>query len=186
MSSLDVTTLLGEARSGKPVLDELLPLVYDELYRLAHVQRRRLPSSETLNTTALVHEAYLKLAGRENPSWQDRRHFFRIAARVMRDVLVDYARHKQALKRGGDVPHLSFEEEILHPELDTAEVLGVHEALNRLESIDERQAKVVGLRYFVGMSIEETAEVLDISPTTVKRDWTSARAWLFRELRRTV
>jgi RNA polymerase sigma factor (TIGR02999 family) len=185
MPSPDVTTLLQESRAGEPVLDELLPLVYDELRRLARVQRARLRPYETLNTTALVHEAYLKLAGRNRASWTDRIHFFRIAARAMRDVLVDYARRQQAQKRGGDAPHVSLDDAPPLgglPDVEVDEVLAVNEALTRLETVDERQARVVELRYFVGLSIQETAEVLEVSPATVKRDWTSARAWLFREI----
>ena len=181
-SSSQVTLLLEQARSGDAaVLDDLLPLIYDELYRLARAQRRRLRSHETLNTTAIVHEAYLKLSGRD-ASWQDRVHFFRVAARAMRDIVVDYARRKQAAKRGGDAPDLSLDDVPPLPEVDAEEVLALHEVLERLEALDERQARVVELRYFVGLTIEETAEVLDLSPASVKRDWTTARSWLFREM----
>ncbi len=177
----NVAALLSEEQSEDPELDDLLPLVYDELRRLARAQRRRLRPYETLNTTALVHEAYLKLAGREEePSWEDRLHFFRIAARAMRDVVVDYARRQQAAKRGGDAPHVSMEDAPPLPQVEAEEVLTLHEALGRLEAIDARQARVVELRYFVGLTIDEAAEVLDLSPATVKRDWTSARAWLYR------
>lgn len=182
-SSPDVTTLLEEARAGEPVLDELMPLIYDELRRLAHTQRRRLGPHKLLNTTALVHEAYLKLANRENATWEDRRHFFRIAARVMRDVIVDHARRQRAAKRGGTAPHVPLDDLPPLPDLEIEDVLGIDESLNRLEAIEPRQARVVELRYFVGLTIEETAEVLDISPATVKRDWRSARAWLYREIR---
>lgn len=176
----NVQALLAASRSGEPVLDDLLPILYDELRRLAHAQRRRLRPYETLNTTAVVHEAYLKLAGREDASWEDRRHFFRIAARVMRDVIVDYARKQQAEKRGGDAADVPLDEAPPLPDLASEEVLALADALDRLRDLDARQAQVVELRYFVGLTIEETAEVLDVSPATVKRDWTSARAWLVR------
>ena len=182
-SSSDGTTLLEEARSGEPVLDDLMPLIYDELRRLARTQRRRLGPHKLLNTTALVHEAYLKLAGRENTIWEDRRHFFRIAARIMRDILVDHARRQRAAKRGGTAPHVALDDLPPLPDLKVDDVLGIDESLDRLDAVEPRQARVVELRYFVGLTIEEAAEVLDVSPATVKRDWTSARAWLYRELR---
>ena len=183
-SSRDITLLLEQARQGDAsVLDHLLPLIYDELRRLARVQRRVRPH-ETLNTTALVHEAYLKLAERDDASWENRLHFFRIAARAMRDVVVDYARRQQAAKRGGDRPALSLDALPPLPAVQPAEVLDLHDALERLETLDERQARIVELRYFMGLTIDETAEVLDVSPATVKRDWTLARAWLFHEMNR--
>lgn len=182
-SSSNVTLLLEQARTGDAaVLDDLLPLIYDELHRLARAQRRRLRPHETLNTTAIVHEAYLKLAGRDAASYQNRLHFFRVAARAMRDIVVDYARRKQALKRGGGTPDLSLDDVPPLPDIDVKEVLALHDALDRLEALDERQARVVELRYFVGLTIAETAEVLDISPASVKRDWAMARSWLFREM----
>lgn len=183
-SAGDVTVLLEQARSGDDAaLDALLPLLYDELHRLAHAQRHRLRPHETLNTTALVHEAYLKLAGKDKLTWENRIHFFRVAARAMRDIVVDYARRQQAAKRGGEKPDLSLDNLPPLPAVQADEVLGLHEALERLETFDERQARIVELRYFVGLTIEETAEVLDISPATVKRDWTTARAWLFKAIR---
>ncbi|NBC19212.1 MAG: sigma-70 family RNA polymerase sigma factor [Bacteroidetes bacterium] len=182
-SSSNVTLLLEQARAGDAaVLDDLLPLIYDELHRLARAQRRRLRPHETLNTTAIVHEAYLKLAGRDAASYQNRLHFFRVAARAMRDIVVDYARRKQAAKRGGDTPDLSLDDVPPLPDIDAKEVLALHDALDRLEALDARQARVVELRYFVGLTIAETAEVLDISPASVKRDWATARSWLFREI----
>ena len=182
-SSSNVTLLLEQARAGDAaVLDDLLPLIYDEMHRLARAQRRRLRPHETLNTTAIVHEAYLKLAGRDAASYQNRLHFFRVAARAMRDIVVDYARRKQAAKRGGGAPDLSLDDVPPLPDIDAKEVLALHDALDRLEALDERQARVVELRYFVGLTIAETAEVLDISPASVKRDWATARSWLFREM----
>jgi RNA polymerase sigma factor (TIGR02999 family) len=183
LSSGDVTVLLEQARSGNAVaLDALLPLIYDELHRLAHAQRQRQSAYNTLNTTALVHEAYLKLAGKDALSWQNRIHFFRVAARAMRDIVVDYARRQRAAKRGGTAPDLSLADLPPLPDMQTDEVLGLHDALDRLEVFDERQARIIELRYFVGLTIEETAEVLNLSPATVKRDWTTARAWLYREM----
>ena len=179
----DVTTLLEEARSGEPVLDKILPLVYDELCSLAQSQRYHLGPPELLDSTALVHEAYLKLEGRDYTAWKDRRHFFRIAARVMRDIVVDHARRQRADKRGGSAPHVSLDDAPPLPDVKVEDVLGVHDLIERLEAIEPRQARVVELRYFVGFTINETAEVLDISPATVKRDWRSARAWLYSELR---
>ena len=169
-------------RSGMPILDDIVPVVYNELRRLAHVKRRQLRPYETINTTALVHEAYLKLAGSEAATWQNRTHFMRIAARAMRDVVVDYARKQQAQKRGGDAPHVSLHDLAPLPDVRVDEVLSLHDALDRLETIDARQARVVEMRYFVGMSVQETADALDVSPATVKRDWTSARAWLYRQM----
>ncbi|MFQ5570068.1 MAG: ECF-type sigma factor [Rhodothermales bacterium] len=179
----DVTYLLAQLSNGhEEALDRLLPLIYDELRRLAHRQRLRQHAHETLNTTALVHEAFLKLAGKDDASWKSRAHFFRIAARAMRDVLVDYARRQRAAKRGGDRPDHSLDDIGELPEVRAEEVLGIHEALHRLEALDPRQCRIVELRYFVGLTIPETADVLGISAATVKRDWVAARAWLQREI----
>lgn len=182
--SEQVTQLLIDYCEGDTqALDQLLPLIYDELRRLAHRQRMRKGARETLNTTALVHEAYIKLVNHPNPSWNDRTHFFRVAAKAIRQILVDYARKQQAAKRGGQQPVLSFDEALFLPDGRVEEVLALDEALTRLEQFDERQSQIVELRYFVGFTIAETADALDISPSTVKRDWTAARAWLHRELR---
>jgi RNA polymerase sigma factor (TIGR02999 family) len=170
------------AAGDEEALPRLFSRVYDELRGLAHRHRRRSDGYETLDTTALVHEAFLKLTGLENPTWADRAHFFRVASRAMRSVLVDYARRKQAAKRAGDRAPVAIEEVEEIPLVRNREVLGVHEALERLAAIDPRQAEVVELRYFVGLNVPETAEVLGLSPATVKRDWVSARAWLLREL----
>lgn len=186
----DVTTLLHRARENDAdALDQVLPLLYDELRALARSQRAQRGSGETLNTTALVHEAYERMA-RSESRIADRKHFFRLAARVMRSVLVDHARAQQALKRGGDrPPPAEIDEERvaarpLVPHDRVAETLALDDALTRLAALDERQARVVELRYFVGLSIPETAEVMDLSPATVKRAWTVARAWLHREMTR--
>jgi RNA polymerase sigma factor (TIGR02999 family) len=180
----EVTRLLALAQEGDAAaLDRLLPLVYGELRALAHRQRLRQGAAETLNTTALVHEAYEKLA-RGSASWNDRAHFFRVAAKAMRQVLVDYARAQTAAKRGGEAPVLPLDEARLLPTERAAEVVALDEALGRLLVLDPRQGEVVELRYFVGLTIPETADVLGLSPATVKREWTAARAWLYREMTR--
>ncbi len=189
--SPDVTTLLDRAREGDAAaLDRLVPLVYDQLRALARGQRRRVGAAATVNTTALVHEAYAKLAGRAaGPAhFADRRHYFRVAARAMRDVLVDYARAQGAQKRGGPLPDRSLSDPALAsalralPPLDIAETLDLDAALTRLEALDAEQARLVELRYFAGLTNEEAAEVLEMSPATAKRRWAVARAWLYREL----
>jgi RNA polymerase sigma factor (TIGR02999 family) len=180
----DVTRILAEARAGDPgALDRLLPILYDELHALAHRERRRRGAAETLSTTALVHEAYEKLA-RADGGWNDRAHFFRVAAAAMRQVIVDYARAQHAQKRGGgparsltNVPALG-----LSVDARAEDVLALDMALDRLAALDPRQGEVVELRYFAGLTVPETAEVLDVSPATVKRAWTAARAWLHREI----
>ncbi|MCY3003790.1 MAG: sigma-70 family RNA polymerase sigma factor [Planctomycetota bacterium] len=165
--------------------DEWLPAVYEELRRLAHREMRREHEPQTLQTTALVHEAYLKLSGDGTSVWRDRAHFFGAAARAMRQVLVDHARARHAEKRGGGVARVPLES-LEFPDLqrDPERMLALEDALQRLEQVDERKAKVVSLRYFAGLSIAETAGVLELSVTTVKDEWSFARAWLFRELRK--
>jgi RNA polymerase sigma factor (TIGR02999 family) len=182
--SKEITAMLRELSDGKQeALDALLPLVYDELHRQAAQFLRRERIGHTLQTTALVHEAYLKLIDQRVVNWQNRAHFFGIAAQAMRRILVDYAKARHRVKRGGageDLPleaitlAVSNERSIDLEELD--------EALTRLSKIDERQARIVELRYFSGLSIEETAEVLHISPATVKSDWKWAKAWLYQEI----
>ncbi|MEM6327819.1 MAG: sigma-70 family RNA polymerase sigma factor [Bacteroidota bacterium] len=174
----DVTLLLERARDGDTrAFDQLVPLVYDELRALARRQRQLRGAHETLNTTAIVHEAYERMAGTQTPL-ADRQHFFRVASRVMRSVIVDRARAQSAQKRGGKDRPVSLEEERLVPPEQAEEVLALDEALDQLAVLSERQAEVVQLRYFVGLTIPETADVLGISPATVKREWTVARAWL--------
>lgn len=182
----NVTVLLDRAQAGEAgARDELVALIYDELRSLARRQRGRHSGSATINTTALVHEAYEKLS-RSDTGWADRQHFFRVAARAMRDVLVDYARARRTAKRGGGAPPLSFDDRWMVPDDRIEEVLGLDEALARLAVLDTRRAEIVELRYFVGLTISEVAEVLKVSEATVKRDWMVARAWLHRELRSTV
>lgn len=164
--------------------DEWLPLVYDELRRLARREIRRELEPQTLQTTALVHEAYLKLVGVDAHSWRDRAHFFGAAARAMRQILVERARARSALKRGGDAERVPLEQlEFADLEDDPERFLALEEALTLLERVDERKSRVVMLRFFAGLSIAEAAEVLGLSPTTVKDEWSFARAWLFREIR---
>ncbi|MEM6326265.1 MAG: ECF-type sigma factor [Bacteroidota bacterium] len=179
----DLTLLLSQAREGDAnARERLARVVYEELRDLAQGQRRRHGSPETLNTTALVHEAYEKLSRRET-AWNDRRHYFRVAARAMRDVLVDAARAKQAAKRGGATPALSLDESWMQVADDEADdLVALHEALGQLDALHPRRAEVVELRYFVGLTIPETADVLGVSEPTVSRDWTAARAWLHRAL----
>ena len=187
----EVTQLLAQACAGDAAaLGALLPLVYAELRALAHRQRLRQGAAETLNTTALLHEAYEKLARAEGggTAWNDRAHFFRVAAKAMRQVLVDYARAQSTEKRGGGAKPLPLDAAAtagaLFPAERAAEVVALDEALGRLSALDPRQGEVVALRYFVGLSIPETADVLGLSPATVKREWTAARAWLHREMTR--
>ncbi|MDX1546236.1 MAG: ECF-type sigma factor [Rhodothermales bacterium] len=188
--SSQITRLLEDYCNGRQeAMDQLLPLVYNQLHRLAQQQRRG-RRGQTLNTTALVHEAYIKLVRHPDPSWENRVHFFRIVARAMRQILVDYAKAQLAEKRGGSARRLSLgpsgdvpvEERIRLSDERSEEVLAVDEALRRLEKFDERLRQVVELRYFAGFTIQETADALGISPTTVKREWVTARAWLRRDL----
>jgi len=179
----EITKLLKAHTAGdSAALNDLLPLVYDELHRMAHCRMHRERAGHTLSATALVHEAYLKLVDFDRIDWQNRRHFFAIASRVMRNVLVDYAAKRKAEKRGGDRERVSLRKGDATEELDLDDILAVHQALNRLEAVDERQVRVVECRFFGGLTIDETAEVLDISPATVGRDWRTARAWLNRQL----
>lgn len=180
----EISQLLDAWSDGnRAALDALLPLVYDELHRQAHRFLRRERANHTLQTTALIHETYLKLIEQNRVRWQNRAHFFGVSANLMRRILVNYAKTKHRLKRGGEAENLPLDETIkivsAGRELD---LLALDEALTRLAEMDERQAQIVELRYFSGLSIEETAEVLDISPATVKRDWKMAKAWLHREL----
>lgn len=180
-----VTQLLFRYGRGEPqALEKLLPLVYQELRQLAKSYMRRENSAHTLQPTALVHEAFFKLIDQKETDWQNRAHFFGVAAQLMRRILIDHARSRQAAKRGGAGPKLSFDEAIHWEaaEEGAPDLLALDLALQRLANLDERQSKVVELRYFGGLSIEEVAEVLKTSPATVKRDWTLAKAWLQREL----
>jgi RNA polymerase sigma-70 factor (ECF subfamily) len=183
----EVTQLLLKYEQGdEKAISQLLPLVYHELKRLAQSYMRKENSAHTLQATALVHEAYFRLVDQKNVQWQNRSHFFGIAAQVMRRILIDHARAKLADKRGGTATKIGFDEKlhVLMAEEDGPDVLALDQALTRLEELDPRQAKVVELRFFGGLNLEETAEVTGTSLATVKRDWTMAKAWLHRELTR--
>ncbi len=178
--SAEITRWLIAWREGRPEAPgELFPLVYEELRKLARGQLRRHPAGETLRPTALVHEAYLKLIDRTRVRVNDREHFFALAARAMRQILVDHARRRSAAKRGGGAMHTVLSEEDSPVELQAVELLSLDDALTGLESLEPRLAKVVELRFFGGLSVEEVAAALDISPRTVKRDWRKARAFLY-------
>jgi RNA polymerase sigma factor (TIGR02999 family) len=175
----EVTQLLVAWGNGdQAALDQLMPLVYSELHRLAHRHIKKERPGHTLQTSALLNEAFLRLVDQSDVQWQGRAHFFSIAAQMMRRILVDYARSRRYAKRGGDAQQVSFEEELLVSRQLSADVLQLHDALNELATIDERKGKIVELKFFGGLSIEETAEVLGVSPGTVMRDWTLAKAWL--------
>ena len=178
----DVTQLLTQWTDGDPrALDRLLPLVYNELRRLARSYLQHERSEHTLQSTALVHEAYLRLVN-QNVSWQNRAHFFGIAAQMMRRVLVDHARGRNAFKRGDGVCRVTLDEEMMGAEERNVDVIALDEALTRLAKFDLQQSRIVELRFFAGLSIEDTSEVLKISPATVKRDWVMAKGWLHREM----
>lgn len=179
----DITRLLSAAREGnRGAFDEVFALVYSEIRRIAQRQLRRVNRMETLNTTAVVHEAYLKLAGSPAASSEDRSHFFNLAAAAMRQVLVDHARARQRDKRGGGVRPLPLDEGEAAAAAPAIDVLGLDEALSRLARMNDRLSRVVELRFFGGLSVEETAKVIGVTDRTVKRDWRTARAFLYREL----
>ena len=191
LSAHNLTGLLIEWRQGdRAALDRLTPLVYDEIRRIAHryVQRER--EGHTLQTTALVNEAYLRLAGQQQINWQNRAHFFAVTAQVMRHILIDYARRRQFVKHGGEAQRISFDEVLATQEATlmskprAAELLALDEALDELGKLDPRKGRVVELRYFGGLSLDETAEVLEVSPMTVRRDWRAAKAWLYKAVNR--
>ena len=182
----DITRLLRELSEGRrEAFDRLVPVVYDELRQVAHRQLRGERAGHTLSTTALVHEAYLRLLNVEQMEWIDRAHFFGTAARVMRRVLIDYARARGRDKRGGGAIRVSLAEAIDERSAPEDDLLDLDAALSRLEALSERQCRVVECRCFGGLSVEETAAALGVSEATVKRDWSFARAWLNRELGRT-
>ncbi len=181
LSSQNLTELLHEWQQGdKSALDKLTPLVYDELRRIAHryVQRER--DGHTLETTALVNEAYIRLMGQRKIAWQNRAHFFAVIAQVMRHILIDHARRRHNIKRGGLAQQVSLDDASLMTRERAAELVALDEALNELAKLDPRKSRVVELRYFGGLSLEETADVLDVSMMTVRRDWRAAKAWLFK------
>jgi RNA polymerase sigma factor (TIGR02999 family) len=172
--------LISWSDGDRTALDRLIPIVYQELRLLAHHYMRRERANNSFQTTALVNEAYLRLTGYRRMKWQNRAHFFAIAAQVMRRILVEHARGKNSAKRG--MRQVSLDESAMVSPGRSAEVIAVNEALTELESWDPRKGRIVELRFFGGLNIEETAEVLKISPTTVQRDWRSAKAWLYRAI----
>ena len=183
--SNQVTELLVRWRGGdKAALDSLMPLVYSELHRIANHYLRSERQDHTLQSTALVHEAYVRMAAQDLPLWQNRAHFFAVAAQLMRQILVDYARRHRSSKRGGSVYKLTLEDAQDRPQTTDVDIVALDDALKELAAMDSQQSRVVELKFFGGLSIDETAEVLGISASTVKRDWITARAWLFRELDR--
>jgi RNA polymerase sigma factor (TIGR02999 family) len=183
-SSSQVSKLLVNWRRGdQGAREALIPLVYNELRRLARLHLRRERPDHTLQSAALVHEAYLRLIRQDQPQWQNRAHFFGVAAQLMRHILVDHARNRAAAKRGAGVPRLSLDEEVALPQARDVDIVALDDALNQLAALDLQQSRVVELRFFGGLSIEETSVVLGISPATVKREWATARAWLQREMK---
>ena len=180
----DVTQLLRAWSEGdQQALEQLTPLVYQELHRRAHRQMAQERAGHTLQTTALVNEIYVQLVDLRGVSWRDRAHFFALSSRLIRRVLIDAARARGAVKRGAGSPHVEFDENLMVSTEPPADVVALDEALIALAAIDQRKSEVVELRFFGGLGIEETAEVLKVSPETVKRDWKLAKAWLRRELR---
>lgn len=182
-SKQEITGLLADwGRGDRAALDKLTPLVYSELRRIARRQMSRERDGHTLQATALVNEAFIRISGQENFSWQDRAHFYAVCAQVMRHILIDHARAQQRDKRGGGAIHVSLDEAAVLAGGQETDFLALDEALSALEAFDPQKGRIVELRYFAGLGIEETAEVLQISPTTVRREWRRAKAWLYRAL----
>ena len=182
-STHEVTRLLQAWASGDDgALERLMPLVYKELHRLAHRYMAGEHPGQTLQTTALVHEVYLRLIGANDIDWQNRAHFYGLCARLMRRILIDFARSRNFQKRGGQIPHIELEEAVTVSQVVGSELVAVDEALQRLAAIDARKSEVVELRFFGGLTVEETATALRVSEETVMRDWKLAKAWLLREL----
>ncbi|HEV7860414.1 MAG TPA: sigma-70 family RNA polymerase sigma factor [Pyrinomonadaceae bacterium] len=180
----EITILLTDWCNGdQTALEKLMPLVERELHHIASRYMRRENPSHTLQTTALVNEAYLRLVDQKNVRWQNRAHFFAIAAQIMRRILLNYARDRHRAKRGGRAIQVSLSEVSMMSEEKSSELIALDEALKRLAAVDERKCRVVELKYFGGLSVEETAEVLQVAPITVMRDWNMAKAWLAREIR---
>ena len=179
----DITQLLINWSNGdQAALDKLVPVVEHELRRLAHHYMRRERGGHILQTTALVNEAFVRLVNRKSVHWQNRSHFFGIAAQLMRTILVDHARSHASAKRGGGADKLELNEALVVSQNKASEVIALDEALKELELIDPQQSRIVELRFFGGLSVEEAAEVLHVSPATIKREWSTAKAWLYREL----
>lgn len=178
-----VTQLLIKWSNGdKAALDKLMPLIHEELRRLAHQYMSRERSGHTLQTSALVNEAYIRLVNRKGVQWQNRAHFFAIAANSMRSILVDHARSHAYAKRGGGAHKITLDDELLGSQQRAAEVVALDDVLTQLADIDPQQSRIVELRFFGGLTIEETAEVVQLSPATIKREWNIAKAWLYHQL----
>jgi RNA polymerase sigma factor (TIGR02999 family) len=183
ISKQEITGLLADwGRGDRAALDKLTPLVYAELRRIARRQMSHERDGHTLQATALVNEAFIRISGQENFSWQNRAHFYAVCAQVMRHILIDHARAQQRDKRGGGAIHVSLDEAAVLAGGQETDFLALDDALRALEAFDPQKGRIVELRYFAGLSIEETAEVLQISPTTVRREWRRAKAWLYRAL----
>src|SRR5438309_7197882 len=174
--------LIAWSNGDQAARDELMPLVYEELHRLAHQYMNRERPGHMLQTSALVNEAFMKLVDQRDVHWQNRAHFFGLAAQMMRRILVDYARNRQYAKRGGSARQVSLDEAMIVSEERSAEVIALDDALKGLAQFDPRKSQIVELRFFGGLTIEETAEVLKVSPGTVMRDWTLAKAWLRKQM----
>ena len=184
-NSHEVTQLLIQWSNGdKAALDKLMPLIYEELRQLARHYMNRERAGHTLQTTALVNEAYLRLINRKQVHWQNRAHFFAIAAHLMRSILVDHARSHAYAKRGGGARKIALDEALAVSQQRAADVVALDDALKRLAEIDRQQSRIVEMKFFGGLTIEETAEVLGLSPATIKREWSTAKAWLYHELNR--
>jgi len=175
--------LLDWSKGDEYALEQLMPLVYEELRRMARNYMRRQPSGHTFQTTDLIHEAYLKIAGAEQRNWQSRSHFFGVAAKAMRHILVDYARSKNNRKRGGWQERVTLKENMRVTNQSSEDIVALDDALNRLAALDDRKVRVVEMKFFAGLHVAEIADVLKVSPETVKRDWSFAQTWLLRELR---
>lgn len=181
----EVTYILKEAKGGsKKACDELLPLIYDKLLDIAHMRMSMESDNHTYCRTELVHEAYFQLINIDNVTWKDRTHFYAIASKCMRQILIDYARKKKAEKRGGDNNCITYVEEVMKIEKQADDLIELDDALKKLSLFNESMAEVVECRYFGEMSIDDTATALDISPSTVKREWAKARGWLYNELKK--
>lgn len=181
----EITVMLRRLRDGSPgAADALVPVIYAELRRLAGWFMRRERPGHTLQPTALVHEAYFRLVGQHDVEWQNRAHFFSVAARIMRRILLDFARKRLSARRGGPRQRVTLDDTLLISEERLDDILIIDESLTRLAKLDERQSRIVELRFFGGLDVDDIARLLDISPITVKRDWNSARAWLQREISR--
>ena len=176
--------LIDWSKGDEYALEQLMPLVYHELRLMARRHMRRQPSGHTLQTTDLIHETYLKIAGGEDRNWKSRNHFFGVAAKAMRHILVDYARSKHNQKRGGWQERVTLQENMRVTNQSSEEIVALDDALNRLATLDDRKVRVVEMKFFAGLKVAEIADVLKVSPETVKRDWSFAQTWLLRELER--